>query len=96
MIEPLNGYLNGSRINQLKSVKYGMIPIGYKQVIPPDGHPSEPLVPGNRYMLRIETLDAVGFGGWFMVKDGGGEFVNLKGPCFHDERGRWKRVNCTD
>lgn len=93
-IEPVNGYLNGPRIGQLKSVKYGSVPIGYKQVIPADGHSPEPLLPGNTYLLAISTVGATGFGEWFAVKDRGAEFVNLSGPCFQDDRGQWKRVNC--
>ena len=96
MIEPVNGYLNGPRIAQLESVKYGSVPIGYRQVIPADWHSPEPLLPGKTYLLTISTVGATGFGRWFAVKDRGAEFVNLSGPCFQDNRGQWKRVNCSD
>lgn len=95
-IEPLNGYLNGRRISQLKNVRYGSVPTGYKQVIPADGHPPEPLASGSSYLLLISTVGATGFGSWFTVANDGAQFVNLKGPCFHDDHGRWTRVKCSD
>jgi hypothetical protein len=93
-IEPVKGYLNGPRIAELKNVKYGSVPAGYKQIIPTDGHSPEPLSPGNTYLLSISTLGATGFGEWFVVKDRGSEFINLRGPCFQDDHGQWKRVDC--
>jgi hypothetical protein len=95
-IEPINGYLNGPRISQLKKVKYGSVPVGYKQVIPADARSPEPLISGNSYLLLISTVGATGFGKWFTVANDRVQFVNLTGPCFHDDHGRWTRVNCTD
>ena len=54
-IKPSGGYLYGTRIYDLGSITYGVVPFGYVQIKPKDGAPP-PLVEGEKYFILLKQL----------------------------------------
>ncbi len=85
-IEPVDGYMHGTRIYQLKTITYGVVPPGYRQTIPQNGERPAVITPGKPYLLDVETVDAPGFYRYFLVEGGQWKFVDIDGPCFQSDR----------
>jgi len=92
-IKPSGGYLYGTRISDLGSITYGVVPFGYAQVKPKDGTPA-PLVEGQKYFYFVETTNAAGAGGYLEIKNSRAVPTTGSGPCFQDNYGKWVLVPC--
>jgi len=92
-IVPDLGYLKGTNVERLRSITYGVIPKGYKQVIPQSGAPAQ-LVSGKRYSYWFDTTNAPHAGGSFEIRDG--RAIPVEGPrlCFDFRDGKWVRIPC--
>lgn len=75
-IQPVNGYLNGRSVNIIGSIKYGVVPQGYKQVYPENGLPPPALVEGQKYEYWFQTINAPHARGHFEIR--GNKAVELK------------------
>ena len=93
-IIPEGGYEKGKPVERLLSITYGVVPGGYKQVIPTDNEPPLVLVPDVRYSYRVETTNAPHAGGFFQIKDGNAIPVQGPNSCFELRDGKWVRVEC--
>jgi len=85
---------DGPRVSELHSISYGVVPAGYKQVIPRDDKPPAGLMENRRYFYRLITMNAPHASGYFEVKDG--RPTKVKGPCFELRNGSWNRIECPD
>src|SRR5262245_34708592 len=61
--------MRGESVEVLRTVTYGVVPKGYKQTSPENGHPPETLVSGSRYRYWFVTGEAPGAIGFFQVVD---------------------------
>lgn len=92
-IKPSGGYLYGTRISDLRSITYGVLPFGYKQIKPNNGAPP-PLTEGQKYFYFVETTNAAGAGGYFEIKNSKAVPTTGSGPCFLDDHGKWVLIPC--
>ena len=66
-IEPSEGYERGRRVEEIGSVQYGVIPVGYKQIYPPTGAPLQ-LEKGHKYEYWFDTADAPHARNYFIIR----------------------------
>jgi hypothetical protein len=92
-IKPSGGYLDGTRISDLGSITYGVVPFGYAQVKPKYGTPP-PLVEGQKYFYFVETTNAAGAGGYLEIKNSRAVSTTGSGPCFLDDHGKSILIPC--
>ena len=71
------GESGASLVDELKTVTYGVVPSGYKQVKPDSGAP-QALVEGRRYRYWFVTVNAPHAGGYFEIRDG--KAAKVSGP----------------
>jgi len=57
-IQPVKGTSEGELLKKIGSIKYGVVPKGYKQIYPEDGSMPPPVVPGVRYVYWAQTVNA--------------------------------------
>lgn len=69
-IEPINGHFEGRLLEDLKTIKYGVIPNGYKQIYPENNAPPPPLTPGPKYEYWFQTINAPHARAYFKMHDG--------------------------
>ena len=69
-IEPINGYQKGREIKDIGSIKYGVVPEGYRQIYPEDGAPPRDLLPGNKYEYWFDTTNAPHARSYFVIRGG--------------------------
>ena len=60
-------------VGRLSPITYGSIPEGYTQVYPENGQPPL-LVEGQKYYVQVDSVNANGASGWFIVRNGKAEF----------------------
>jgi hypothetical protein len=89
-IIPIAGY--GERVSNLQSITYGIVPGGYKQIIPHNGYPPTPLLELRRYSYSFVTMNAPYASGYFEIRDG--RPAKVQGPCFETQSGKWVKVAC--
>jgi hypothetical protein len=94
-IRPSGGYSAGTRVEELGSVTYGVVPPGYEQVKPQVGSPP-PLTEGQRYFFDVDTTDAPGAAGFVEIRNSQALLTHGGGPCFGGKDGKWIRVPCTN
>jgi len=92
-IEASGGYLYGTRIGDLGSITYGVLPFGYTQVKPTVGTPPQ-LMEGQKYFYDVETTNAPGTSGYFEIRNSRAVPTTGSGPCFLDDHGKTIRVPC--
>jgi hypothetical protein len=85
---------DGEHVSRLHSIRYGVVPSGYKQRIPDNGVPPANLLQGKRYFYRFVTMNAPSASGYFEIREG--RPVKVKGPCFELRDEKWVRVECND
>jgi hypothetical protein len=68
-IEPIDGYTNGKLIEDIGSIKYGVVPPGYKQIYPENEAMAPPLVAGEKYQYWFQTLNAPHARAYFEIRD---------------------------
>src|ERR1044072_5169905 len=61
---------DGKGVETIGKIKYGIVPEGYRQIIPANGEPPPRLVPGNYYYYYLETINAPHANGAFEIRDG--------------------------
>jgi len=86
----------GEPVWVLRSIRYGIVPKGYTQSIPENGH-AAPLTDSEKpYFLSVTTANAPGTAGYFTVADGTPEWANNPpdGPCFTRQNNKDVRVPC--
>ena len=93
-IVPEAGYLKGTRVERLHSITYGVVPQGYKQVIPENNESPLPLVTGTRYSYWFDTTNAPHAGGSFEIRNGQATHVEGLRLCFDFRDGKWLRIPC--
>ncbi|SRR5712692_2651370 len=92
-IKPIGGHLNGTPVERLERITYGVVPDGYRQVKPEDGS-APPLTEGQKYFYDVETTNAPGAAGFVEIKNS--RAVPTEGPhtCFGGKDEKWIRVPC--
>lgn len=85
---------DGERVSKLHEVRYGLVPSGYKQMIPSNGSAPVPLLTEKRYSYRLVTINAPHASGYFELRDG--RPTKVKGPCFELHDDKWVRVDCSN
>jgi hypothetical protein len=68
----------GAYVRDLGSITYGVVPQGYKQIIPERTKAPAALTPGKRYRYWFVTGDAPNASGYFEIREG--KAVSVKGP----------------
>ena len=68
-IKPLNGFLNGRAVEDIRSIKYGVVPRDYKQVYPENGASPPHLVAGEKYEYWFQTINAPHARAYFAIRD---------------------------
>jgi hypothetical protein len=95
-IRPSGGwYSGGTRIEELGSVTYGVVPPGYEQVKPQIGSPP-PLTEAQKYFFRAETTNAPWAAGYVEIRNAKAVPTDAEGPCFGGRGVKWIRVPCTN
>jgi len=92
-IRASGGYLYGTRIGDLGSITYGVVPFGYAQVKPTVGTPP-PLLEGQKYFYVVETTNAPGTSGYFDMRNSRAVPTAGSGPCFLRENSKCVPVPC--
>jgi hypothetical protein len=69
-IEPVTGYANGRRVEEIGNVQYGRLPEGYRQVCPENGGAPPPLTKGTTYEYWFDTSDAPHARRYFIIRGG--------------------------
>ena len=87
---------DGEKVENIGSITYGVVPEGYKQVVPADGQSPPLLAPGNYYAYYLETINAPHASGYFEIKNGKAERVYGVGTCYGIEDGKEIEVPCND
>ena len=67
-IEPINGFMNERAVEDIGSIKYGVVPKGYKQVYPENGGLPPPLVAGEKYEYWFQTINAPHARAYFVIR----------------------------
>jgi len=67
-IEPVTGYANGRRVEEIGSVQYGRLPEGYRQVCPENGGSPPPLIKGTTYEYWFDTSAAPHARRYFIIR----------------------------
>ena len=68
-IQPLKGSLDGESLDSIGSIKYGVVPEGYKQVYPENKQAPPPLTPGTRYEYWFVMVNAPEARSYFEIRD---------------------------
>ena len=68
-IEPIKGYLEGAYIADIGSIKYGIVPEGYKQVYPENNQTPPPLIEGVKYNYWLQLINAPHVRKSFEIRD---------------------------
>ena len=92
-IKPIAGDMNGTPVEDLGSISYGVVPEGYVQVKPPRGSPP-PLTDGLKYFYEVVTTGAPWASSYFEIKNSRAVPAEGNGPCFGRKDGKWVRVSC--
>src|ERR1051325_8112105 len=85
---------DGERLSNIQVIKYGVVPSGYKQVLPRMGTSVEPLLENTKYSYRFVTMNAPHASGYFEIRNG--VPIKVSGPCYEDRNGKWVRIDCPD
>jgi hypothetical protein len=91
-IVPVAG--DGERLGKLRSIRYGIVPSGYKQIVPSNDANPVPLLAYKRYFYRLVTMNAPSASGYFEIRDG--KPIKVAGPCFELRDDKWVRIDCSD
>lgn len=86
----------GEEVESVDSVTYGVVPEGYRQVIPASDNQPPPLNPGNYYYYYLETLNAPHADGDFEIRDGKPVGVSGVKVCYKTVDGREVETKCND
>lgn len=73
-IKPKKGGGGRLAVEEVSPITYGKVPEGYEQLYPEDGQPPPPLVEGQRFYVRVDTVNANGASLWFIIRNGKVEF----------------------
>ena len=68
VIEPVNGYEQGRKVEDIGEVQYGVVPEGYKQVHPLNNAGPAPLVKGQMYEYWFDTAHAPHARNYFIIR----------------------------
>lgn len=68
-IEPINGFLSGRAVDDIGSIKYGVIPEGYKQVYPEKGAAPPNLVAEEKYEYWFQIINAPHARAYFTIRN---------------------------
>jgi len=88
-ISALPDYLHGTPVEDIGTLAYGMIPRGYKQEVPNNGNPAQPLIPGRDYFFDARTTNAPPAAGFFRIENGRVASTKVKTPCWQTKDGEW-------
>ncbi|SRR6266704_1773387 len=92
-IKPIAGDLEGAPVENLRSITYGVVPLGYAQARPQAG--SVPaLKEGQKYFYQFVTTGAPWASGYFEIRNS--HVVSTDGPgvCFTRKDNKWIRITC--
>jgi hypothetical protein len=92
-IKPIGGDLNGTPVEQLERISYGVVPDGYKQVKPQAGS-APPLTAGHKYFYEVETTNAPGTAGFLEIRNAKAMATDGPHTCFGGDGKKWVRVPC--
>ena len=93
-IKPIREHLNGTPIEDLRRITYGVVPEGYRQVKPEVGS-APPLTEGQKYFYDVETTNAPGAAGFVEIRNSKAVPTEGPHPCFGGKDKKWIRVPCS-
>jgi hypothetical protein len=67
-IQPIDGFNNGKLLEEIGSIKYGVVPEGYKQIYPENRATPLALVPGEKYSYWFQTINAPHARAYFEIR----------------------------
>jgi hypothetical protein len=85
--------LEGVPVEKIGKITYGLVPPGYRQVIPHDGKAPE-LVSGRYYDFHVSTVNAPHAWGYFVIRNGQAEFARIHGYCIGNKNGKEFKMPC--
>lgn len=90
-----SGNLLGKYTSEIAKITYGIVPEGYKQVVPASGPPPQ-LVEGRYYSYSFKTENGMPADGDFEIH--GGQAVSVKRAygCYYIKDGREIETPCGD
>lgn len=83
-------------LESLRSITYGVVPRGYKQVEPGNSQPPPSLLPGRTYKYYFFTVDAPHAKGLFEIRDGKATAVEGSFDCYEIRDGKRVPVECPE
>jgi hypothetical protein len=93
-IKPIAGDWNGTPVEDLKRITYGIVPQGYMQVTPRVGY--APLLrEGSEYFYSFVTTGAPWASGYVEIRNSQAVPTDGPRPCFTMRDGKWLRVTCS-
>jgi len=93
-IEAERDYMGGRRLEEIRSLTYGKLPAGYRQVYPESDRSPQPISPGTIYEFYFETTGAPHARGLFEVQGGKAVKLDRPPPCFEQHQGVWQKMPC--
>ena len=67
-IMPIDGFMNGRSVESIGTIKYGVVPEGYKQVYPENGLSPPALEEGHKYEYWFQTINAPHARAYFEIR----------------------------
>lgn len=92
-IKPIRGDLQGTPVEDLRSITYGVVPPAYVQIKPPLGS-APPLTEGQKYFYQLVTTGAPWASGYLEIRNSHAVPTEGPGLCFGRKDGKWVRVPC--
>ena len=84
---------DGKPVESIDTITYGIVPAGYRQIIPREGQPP-PLTEANYYHYYFETINAPHAAGTFEIKNGRPLRVYGVAVCYSVEDGKEIEAPC--
>jgi hypothetical protein len=82
-------------VEELQYIVYGVVPTGFRQVIPKNRQPPQ-LLPERRYRFHFETVNAPHGTGHFVILDSRAVIVAGPRRCSQEQDGKWVAINCPE
>jgi hypothetical protein len=86
---------DGEGLEEIGKITYGVVPEGYRQLVPAQGAPP-PLSQGVYYYYSFATINAPQAWGGFEIINDKAKPVYGKGTCFRSEGGKEVEIRCED
>jgi hypothetical protein len=90
-----SGQLLGRYASDIGKVTYGIVPVGYTQVVPAAGNPP-PLIEGKYYSYSFKAVNGMPADGSFEIRGASAVSVKLNDGCYYEKDGKEIEVSFGD